>query len=175
MSMTVWTVTTDKKTPQRGRLSGAGLNMPCALGKGGVVLARDKREGDGCTPLGQYPFRHVFYRADKTAKPETILPCSVLTKTDGWCDAPDHASYNQHVVLPFDASHEKLWREDDIYDLILVIGHNSNPVEAGKGSAIFIHNVREGFKPTEGCVAVELDLLQKVLKGIQVGDSLLIV
>lgn len=144
--------------------------MPCALGRAGVIAAEEKTEGDGCTPLGAYPFRQVFYRADKVDKPQTILPCSTITKSDGWCDASDHEAYNQLIHLPFEASHETLWRGDNIYDLILVIGHNDNPVEAGKGSAIFIHVAREGYTPTEGCIAFAKGDLINVLAAIQPGD-----
>ncbi len=170
--MTVWTVTADQSDSRRGRLTGAGVDIPCALGRSGTIAAKDKAEGDGCTPIGTYPFRQIFYRADKVAKPQSVLPCRAITKTDGWCDAADHAAYNQLVNLPFDASHEVLWREDDIYDIILVIGHNDDPVEVGKGSAIFIHVAREGCTPTEGCVAFEQNDLLRLLATIRSDDLL---
>ncbi|MBL4837489.1 MAG: L,D-transpeptidase family protein [Kordiimonadaceae bacterium] len=147
-------MTPDHKGATRGRLLGPDFEASCALGKAGTIDAALKAETDGCTPLGEYAFRRVYYRADKGAEPTCGLPCSALSVKDGWCDAADHPHYNQHVCLPFAASHEKLWRADDIYDFILVIGHNDAPVEPGKGSAIFMHVAREGYTPTLGCVAL---------------------
>ncbi len=170
--MANWTVITDENDGRRGRLVGPDFDVPCALGRSGTIEANQKSEGDGCTPLGTYPFRQVFYRADKLDKPDTMLPCRATTKTDGWCDAADHVAYNKLVELHFDASHEALWRDDDIYDIILVIGHNDDPVEASKGSAIFVHVAREGYTPTEGCVAFDKVDLLKVLSLIQSGDLL---
>lgn len=173
--MTIWTVIADEADSRRGCLVGPDIDVPCALGRSGTIAAAEKTEGDGCTPLGAYPFRQVFYRADKTEKPQSVLPCRAITKTDGWCDAAGHAVYNQLVALPFEASHEALWRNDDIYDIILVIGHNDDPVEASKGSAIFVHVAREGYTATEGCVAFDRADLFKVLLLIQSGDILQIV
>lgn len=170
--MTVWTVIADEMDNRRGRLIGAGFDVACALGRSGTIKAKEKTEGDGCTPIGAYPFRQVFYRADKVEKPQTMLPCRAITKNDGWCDAPDHEAYNQLVGLPFDASHETLWRDDDIYDIILVIGHNDDPAEAGKGSAIFVHVARKGYTPTEGCVAINKVDLLKLLAVVHVDDLL---
>lgn len=170
--MQTWTVIADKTDNRQGRLVGAGLDLVCALGKAGTIDVLEKKEGDNCTPLGTYPFRRLFYRADKISKPDCFLPCIALTSSDGWCDAPGHAFYNQLVGLPFDASHEKLWRDDDIYDLILVIGHNDAPPVPGRGSAIFVHVARQNYTPTEGCVAFSREDLLQFLAAIRPGDML---
>jgi L,D-peptidoglycan transpeptidase YkuD (ErfK/YbiS/YcfS/YnhG family) len=128
-----------------------GKTFRCALGRGGV--RRDKREGDGATPLGVWPLREVFYRADRVAKPETMLPVRALSRADGWCDAPDDPNYNRPVQLPYAASAEALWRKDHLYDLIVVVGYNDAPVVPGAGSAIFLHVARANYQPTVGCVA----------------------
>lgn len=121
---------------------------------------RDKREGDGATPIGSFPLRRVLYRPDRLAPPETALPAAPLSPHDGWCDDPGHPSYNQQVCLPFDGRCERLWRKDHVYDVIVVLGYNDNPVIAGKGSAIFLHVAKPDFAPTEGCVALsQADLL----------------
>jgi L,D-peptidoglycan transpeptidase YkuD (ErfK/YbiS/YcfS/YnhG family) len=143
-----------------GFLKHGGLHFRCALGKGGVKPEADKREGDGATPLGRYVLRQVYYRADRLAAPQTRLPVQALTTKDGWCDDPADLAYNRHVLLPYAAGHEKLWREDHVYDVIVVLGHNDDPPVPGMGSAIFLHLARPDYSGTEGCVALALpDLL----------------
>lgn len=144
-----------------GRLRWAGTVYRCALGRGGV--RRDKREGDGATPAGRFPLRRVLYRPDRMAAPETGLQTVALTPDDGWCDDPGDAGYNRPVRLPYPARHERMWRADGLYDIVVVIGHNDDPVVPGRGSAVFLHVAREDYGPTEGCVALALDDLQAVL------------
>jgi L,D-peptidoglycan transpeptidase YkuD (ErfK/YbiS/YcfS/YnhG family) len=155
-----------------GRLHWAGHAVRCSLGRGGVKEAQNKQEGDGATPLGHWPMRQVFYRPDRLSKPETGLAILSLTPQMGWCDDPAHSLYNQQVDLPFPASHEKLWREDGIYDLIVVLGYNDAPVVPGKGSAIFLHLARPDFSPTEGCIACSQPDLLDLLKAAKPGDEL---
>lgn len=131
----------------------------CAVGIGGV--GEKLREGDGVTPVGTWPLRRVFYRADKLSRPQTRLPLVAIGKDDGWCDAPGDPNYNRLVDLPYPASAEKLWRDDALYDIVVVIGFNDAPVIVGKGSAIFIHVAAPDFSSTRGCVALrENDLLE---------------
>lgn len=141
-----------------GVLSWHDRSVRCALGRGGV--RKDKREGDGATPIGVFPLRRVIYRADRVETPATRLPTAFMTRQDGWCDDPRDPHYNQMVRLPCEARHEALWREDGVYDVIVVVGHNDEPVEPGRGSAVFLHVATSDFAPTEGCVAIALaDLL----------------
>ena len=109
------------------------------------------------------PVRRIFYRADRVEKPRTVIPAEPLARTDGWCDDPAHRDYNRHVVLPHDGRHEELWRNDPLYDLIVVLGWNDAPVVRDRGSAIFLHVARSDYAPTEGCVALALDDLRRVL------------
>jgi L,D-peptidoglycan transpeptidase YkuD (ErfK/YbiS/YcfS/YnhG family) len=140
-------------------LEANGKSYKCAVGKGG--FSKDKREGDGCTPLGTFLLRECFYRPDKMPAPETDLPLKALAENDGWCDDPKSRSYNLQVKRPYHFSHEALWREDDVYDIIVPLGYNDDPVVPGKGSAIFMHVARQNYEPTEGCVALALaDLLE---------------
>jgi L,D-peptidoglycan transpeptidase YkuD (ErfK/YbiS/YcfS/YnhG family) len=135
-----------------------GRRMRCALGRAGIVV--DKREGDGATPAGSFPMRRVLYRPDREALPETRLPCAALARDDGWCDAPGDPAYNRPVRLPYGASAEALWRADGRYDLLVVLGHNDDPVVPGRGSAIFVHIEAADGAPTEGCIALaRADLL----------------
>ena len=142
-----------------GSLSAGSLTMRCALGRAG--LKADKREGDGATPIGCFPMRRVLYRRDRLqAAPTTGLACTAIGRDDGWCDEPEHSAYNRPVRLPFEGSHEKLWRADGLYDVIVILGHNDDPPKPGFGSAIFLHVARDDYEPTEGCIALaQADLL----------------
>ena len=139
-----------------------GRRFRCAIGRGGI--RRDKREGDGATPVGGWTMRRLLYRADRIALPETALPASVIGRADGWCDAPGDPSYNLSVRRPYPASAEALWREDGVYDLIVPLGYNDGPIVPGAGSAIFLHLARPDFSPTEGCVALAVADLLAVLR-----------
>lgn len=136
----------------------------CAIGAGGLRPEAEKIEGDGATPIGCYALRRLVYRADRIAKPETRLPMAALSPEDGWCDAPEDPAYNRPVRLPYGASHERLWRDDGIYDAIVMLGHNDDPPVAGLGSAIFLHIARVNYSPTQGCVALALPDLLNFLK-----------
>jgi len=153
-----------------GTLSYAGKTLRCAIGRGGVSVT--KREGDEATPVGCYALRRILYRPDRVAIPETPLPAKCIDPSDGWCDAPDDAEYNRPVTLPYPSSAETLWRDDRLYDVIVVLGHNDDPPVPGAGSAIFLHVARADYGPTEGCVAVALDDLCELLTRCQGGDRL---
>ncbi len=133
----------------------------CAVGRGGLV--EDKREGDGATPIGCWPLRRLLYRPDRGARPVTALPLRAMAPEDGWCDDPADPNYNQPLCLPYASGHERLWRADSLYDLVVVLGYNDDPPRAGKGSAIFLHVARDDYGPTEGCVALAKDDLIDLL------------
>lgn len=133
-----------------------------------------KREGDGASPIGVWPIRYVLYRPDRETRPDTALEAVALAANDGWCDAAGDPAYNHQVKLPYPASAEALWREDHVYDLIVILGFNDDPIVPGMGSAIFWHLARENFAPTEGCVAVNRDAMLAALKVVQPGDTLAI-
>lgn len=138
-----------------------GKTYPCTIGRAGVKA--DKREGDLATPLGSFPMRWCYYRPDKLSAPTTLLPVMEITPSDGWCDDAAHPFYNQPVTLPFEGSHEKLCRDDDVYDLVIPLGYNDDPVKAGKGSAIFMHLMRPDGVGTEGCIALKREDLLALL------------
>jgi L,D-peptidoglycan transpeptidase YkuD (ErfK/YbiS/YcfS/YnhG family) len=146
---------------QRGIIRAGGFWAPCALGRSG--LRRAKREGDGATPTGRFGLSAVFYRPDRIRRPATALPVGVLRPDDGWCDDPDDPAYNRPVRLPYPGRHERLWREDHVYDVVVVIDFNRAPPRPAFGSAIFLHLARDDFAPTEGCVAVPLAAMRRLL------------
>jgi L,D-peptidoglycan transpeptidase YkuD (ErfK/YbiS/YcfS/YnhG family) len=164
---------------RRFRAGPAGLSWPggrsaCVFGRSGVVAAEAKREGDGTTPAGEWAMREAFYRPDRMPAPQTRLSVTALSPDMGWCDEPGHPLYNRRVALPFPASHEKLWREDRLYDLVVVLGWNDDPVIAGKGSAIFLHVAAPEGTPTEGCVATDVVALGALLAEAGPGDRLIV-
>jgi L,D-peptidoglycan transpeptidase YkuD (ErfK/YbiS/YcfS/YnhG family) len=139
---------------------GAG-ERACALGRAGIRAT--KREGDGATPAGLFLLRRVLYRADRLARPATGLPLEPLMPGNGWCDDPADRRYNQPVTLPCDARAERLWRDDALYDLLVVLGHNDDPPAPGRGSAIFLHVARQDYAPTRGCIALAAVDLRELL------------
>jgi len=152
------------RSAARGWLRVGPLVLPCALGRGGRSFR--KREGDGATPSGVWEAVAVLYRADRVRRPQTALPARPLNPDDGWCDAVGDRNYNRAVRHPYPASAERLWRQDGLYDVIVVLDHNRRPRVQGAGSAIFMHLVKPGYRPTEGCVALSRrDLLLVLVAG----------
>jgi L,D-peptidoglycan transpeptidase YkuD (ErfK/YbiS/YcfS/YnhG family) len=143
----------------------------CAMGPAGVIAGGAKREGDGASPAGLWPMRRVLWRQDRGAAPATRLPMAPIGPDDGWCDAPEDPAYNQPVRLPYAASAERLWRDDRIYDLIVILGFNDDPVVPGAGSAIFLHLARPDYAPTRGCVALAAADLTHLLGLARPGDG----
>lgn len=159
-----------------GILRCGGLTLPVALGRSGVAF--DKREGDGRTPAGHWRILRLLYRPDHGPRPVTRLPCRPLKPSDGWCDDASDRRYNRPVALPLGGarkiSHERMWREDGLYDLVLVLDHNSRPRVAGRGSAVFVHLARPGLRPTEGCVALRRADMLRLLARLSRAPRLLI-
>ena len=152
----------------------------CALGKGGVVPAADKREGDGCSPLGVWPVRRVLYRPDRTFGAlggllKAGIETAPIAPNDGWCDAPGDRNYNRPVKLPYPVSAERMWRDDHVYDVVIVLGHNDDPVVPLMGSAIFVHLARPDYAPTEGCVALSRSDMAILLNQLERGSAISIV
>lgn len=153
-----------------GRLTFGELAMDCTIGRGGARAAADKREGDGCTPVGLWPIRCVLLRQGRVEPSDIHLPWRWIRKSDGWSDDSADPAYNRPVRLPRAFSAESLIRSDDAYDVIMVLGHNDAPPVAGQGSAIFFH-LSEG-RPTAGCVAVERSDMLRLLPLLRPGDRM---
>lgn len=149
-----------------------GGDARCALGRAGLV--GDKREGDGGTPIGTFALRYVLFRPDRLTPPRSGLPVRAIEPADGWCDDPADPAYNRPVRLPYPASHERMWRDDRLYDLLVVVGHNDAPVVPGLGSAIFVHVADANYPPTAGCVALALADLQALVAACRPDDRLVI-
>ncbi len=148
----------------RGTLRYKSFAFPCALGRTGVSVS--KHEGDGATPVGRFPLKRVLYRADRLMPPTTRIPIAPIARDDGWCDAPEDPNYNRPVKHPYPASAEAMWREDALYDVVVVLGHNDDPVVPHAGSAIFMHVAAPNYTPTAGCIALAREDLLSVLRAL---------
>lgn len=167
-------VSAKKEAPQTARAVFRNRTYRCAIGRGGI--AADKTEGDGVSPVGEFDLVKILYRTDRGAAPETSIETSPIAATDGWCDDPAHADYNRPVNLPHPASCETMWREDGLYDLVVVTSHNSDPVIPGAGSAIFMHIAGSpDYPPTEGCIAFARPDLEAILEDWVPGEDKLVI
>ena len=126
--------------------------LRCSIGKRGISIK--KREGDKKTPKGEFRLKYILYRKDRIFKLKTKLKKIPINKKMGWCDDPNSDDYNKIINYPFKFSAEKLWKKENIYDIIIVIDYNLNPVIKNKGSAIFLHIAKKKYQPTNGCIAV---------------------
>lgn len=152
-------------TGHGARLHCMGEEIPAVIGAAGVRV--HKQEGDHATPVGLLTLRRILYRADRVSAPASSLPIEPLAPNDGWCDDPTHADYNRPVTLPHPARHERMWRDDDVYNIVIVLGYNDSPPVPDRGSAIFLHLQSPDQKPTEGCIALtEADLRRLLAAGL---------
>ena len=148
------------------RLHFSNRTLEALIGRNGI--SNNKHEGDGTTPAGLLPLRRLLYRSDRLPAPLTTVHCAPLRNDDGWCDDPADSNYNHQVRLPYPASHECLWRKDDLYDIIGVLGYNDDLVVSDRGSAIFLHIASPDKGPTAGCISLSLnDLLWLLKQGLK--------
>ena len=138
--------------------------VKCSIGKRGIGVK--KREGDLITSKGSFKIKEILYRADKIKNLKSKLQKKIINKKMGWCDDPRSNKYNKLIKLPFKFGYEKLYRTENIYDLILVLNFNMNPVKKNKGSAIFIHVSKRNYSATKVCIAVKKKHLRMLIKKI---------
>ncbi len=151
------------QNPQKGRLYLRGRFYDCALGRNGIT--RHKKEGDGCTPVGRFPLRPFWRRPDRPAAhwhKKHAANMRDIQPNDGWSDDPRDPNYNRLITRPHRFRHERLWRDDGHYDVIIPLGYNDDPPQKGRGSAIFFHLTSADLPPTEGCVAVTPETMQAI-------------
>jgi L,D-peptidoglycan transpeptidase YkuD (ErfK/YbiS/YcfS/YnhG family) len=144
-----------------GKLRAGPIVVRCALGRAGI--RHDKKEGDHATPPGAFRLLSVFFRAERFPRQAWLLPMRRIKPSDGWCDDPRSPLYNRRVDLPCRVSHEKMWREDRLYDLVIVLNYNIRPCRKNRGSAIFLHCAGPDYMPTDGCIALRPDDLRRLL------------
>ena len=139
--------------------------VKCALGKRGI--GNKRREGDFITPRGNFKIKYILYRKDRIKRIQSKIKKIIIKKNMGWCDDPLSKNYNKLIKIPSEYNYEKLYKKDNVYDIILVLNYNMNPVVKNKGSAIFIHVTKANYKKTEGCVAIKKVHLLKIIKEIK--------
>ena len=149
---------------KKNYLTFRGSQYQCSIGKSG--FSNEKKEGDGFTPAGTFYIENIYYRADKIKNLDTKINKIIIDESDGWCDDPNQKEYNQLIRFPFNFSAEKLFREDELYNVVCVLNYNTNPIIPGIGSAIFMHVAHADYIPTEGCIALEQEDLIYLLSFI---------
>ena len=147
--------------PRQAIVQAGKLTFRAALGRSG--RSSRKREGDGATPITPMKLLYGHFRGDRLSAPKTMLPMKPINDKMLWCDAPNDANYNRPVHAPFHPSHEKMMRDDHLYDICLVMDWNISSRRRSRGSAIFFHLAKSGYKPTEGCIAIRLRDMQRLL------------
>lgn len=147
-----------------GHLKYNNLKFKCTLGKAGINVK--KKEGDNITPQGNYKISKIYYRKDRSKKLFSKFKLVQIRKTMAWCDDSKSKNYNKLIKLPSKFSYEKLFRKDNIYDLIIPLDYNTKNIKKNKGSAIFIHVANKKFSPTKGCVALKKKNLIYLIKNI---------
>jgi L,D-peptidoglycan transpeptidase YkuD (ErfK/YbiS/YcfS/YnhG family) len=138
--------------------------LRCSIGKRGISIK--KREGDKRTPRGEFKLKYILYRKDRVFNLQTVLKKIKIDKKMGWCDDPKSSYYNKLIKYPFKYRSEKLWRKDNIYDIIIIIDYNLNPIIKNRGSAIFLHITKKNYQPTSGCIAVSKNNIKFLLSKI---------
>ncbi len=137
------------------------FSFKCSLGKNGI--RSNKREGDLSTPKGTYLIKKLYYRSDKINKIRTKIHKIKIKKNMGWCNDPNHKKYNSLIQIKNNLKHEKMYRKDSKYDLLIVIDYNLKKPIPYKGSAIFIH-LTNNYNPTAGCIALNKNDMLILLK-----------
>jgi hypothetical protein len=156
-----------------GYLKYKNFKFRCSLGKNGIK--KKIKEGDKITPRGIFQVKKLYYRADRIKKIITSIKKIKIKKNVGWCDDFKSANYNKEIKLPSKFSHEKLYRKDHLYDLVVVINYNMNPIIKKRGSAIFIHIERNNYQPTQGCIGLKQKHLLTILKNIKKNEKIKII
>ena len=145
----------------RGVLLAGRLAIPVVLGRSGIRA--NKREGDGATPRGQFRLRRLWWRPDRSPRPLTLLPIARIDRRVAWCEDPGDRRYNRPFRRSANEPGDRLWRDDQLYDVIIEIDYNTRPRIARRGSAVFLHMARPDRSPTAGCVAFAAGDLRRLL------------
>ena len=139
--------------------------VKCALGKRGIAYKR--KEGDFVTPKGKYKIKYILYRKDRIKKIDSKIKKIAIKKNMGWCNDSKSKNYNRLIKLPSVYNFEKLFKNNNTYDILIVLDYNMNPTIKNKGSAIFIHVAKKNYKKTEGCIALKKNDLLKIIKKLK--------
>ena len=128
------------------------FTFKCSIGSLGKT--KKKREGDKKTPIGIFELDKLFIREDRIKKISSKSEIINIKKNMGWCDDVLNKKYNKMIKIKKNIKHEKLYRGDNKYDLLIPIKYNFKKTKKGLGSCIFIH-LTQNYKPTNGCIALK--------------------
>ena len=156
----------------KNKITYTNYKAKCAIGKRGI--SKNKVEGDLKTPKGSFNLEYILYRKDRIGQIKTSLKKKIIRRNMVWCDDPLSKYYNQLVKLPFKYSAERLFRKDNIYDVIIVVNFNRKIIKKNKGSAIFIHLAKKNYKPTKGCVAISKPFMLNLVSMISKTTKIII-
>ncbi len=137
------------------------FKFKCCIGAHGIT--KHKKEGDKKTPKGFFNLGNLYYRKDRISKPDTKLKKIPINKKMGWCDDENNRNYNKLIKIEKKIKHEKLFKKNINYDLLIPIEYNRKKIEKGKGSAIFLH-LTKNYKKTHGCVAIKKNDMLVLIK-----------
>ena len=154
----------------KGILTAGNRKLLCALGRSGIGNKRG--EGDGITPRGEFLLLNLMVRRERIFLNSSNFEHHKISAQDGWCDAMGDRNYNRLVKLPYPASHEKLLRDDHLYDIALVMDYNYSRHLGVGGSAIFFHLAHDDYRATEGCVAISKEHMLWLLPHISPRTSM---
>ena len=134
------------------------------IGKNGAI--KDKKEGDGKTPIGAFELGFIL-GMNAGVHNKNNLKYNQITEEMYWVDDSRSKYYNQlvnisKVVKDWDSA-EHLIEYPIQYEYLIEIKTNPNNIP-GKGSAIFLHCTNN--KPTSGCVAIDRNIMNKIIENI---------
>ena len=149
-----------------------GYKLKCSIGKSG--LTSYKKEGDLTTPKGLFKLGLLYYRKDRIKSLKCKISKKAIKKNMGWCDDVKSKKYNKEINFPSKYSAEKLYRNDNIYNIFINVKYNHFPIVRGKGSAIFLHLSSKKYKSTNGCIGLQKKDLLKIIPLISKKTKILI-
>ncbi len=141
----------------------------CSLGINGLI--ESKTEGDKATPIGVFSLGNLYVRTDRIKKLKTHFKYLSISKKMAWSDEPNNKDYNKLININYDHK-ESFYRTDDIYNLILVINYNIEPITPHKGSAIFIHIAKNNYSSTQGCIGLSQVDFTEILLTLKPSDKI---
>tara|TARA_Y200000002_G_C22171484_1_gene451289 strand:+ start:8 stop:508 length:501 start_codon:yes stop_codon:yes gene_type:complete len=147
--------------------------VKCAIGKRGI--GKKRKEGDFITPKGDFRIKYILYRKDRIKNIQSKIKKIIIKKNMGWCDDPRSRNYNKLIRIPSKYNYEKLYKRENIYDIILVLNYNMRPIVKKRGSAIFIHVAKTNYEKTEGCVAIKKTHFLKIINELKKNTKIKIV
>tara|TARA_B100001093_G_scaffold5843_1_gene5887 strand:- start:677 stop:1219 length:543 start_codon:yes stop_codon:yes gene_type:complete len=167
-----WSV---KKLNKKYFLKVGNKAFRCQIGATGFKNATKKVEGDKSTPIGKWYIHSLYYRVDRVLIPKfkkkDVLKINQITKHCAWCDDRSSLYYNKYINInnfsSLNISYEMLWREDNVYDIVIITSYNTKPTIKNKGSAIFIHCSFSDERSTAGCIALKKKDLVFLLKNLR--------